>query len=408
MSGNKKNRVSKVRASLIELFSRVIPINKDKDKEVYWNGEDNLYPNEIARVISQSPTGSRSAKLLSKFISGRGVADAKGELIPHQQLPIINKKKGYNITDIISMISKDISEQGGCWVHVGYGFDEDGNIVTKNPDILPYIKCRKYKDDDEGNNGKVYVKDFECKDSITGGAKNNEKWYYPFNPDADVVKAQIMADAGADKFNPDDIKTYRGQVLYINSTPQYQYALSRFDPVFNDMDTEYRVSLYANTESRRGFLGKTIFVTAGLDEEKADEVKSDLSKFMGAEGSADMYHLDVEHTEDITKIIHTIQLKSQFDDKQFELTQKRIRTNILGSANNAPEALVFAGESALFGTNAEYYEGLKKFYDEQVIDDQDLVEKSLSMIGFGYRIVPITRPIQVKIESQEEITTDEV
>ena len=61
----------KVRATLIEMFQRIISINEDKEGKVYWNGEDNLYPYEIEGVISNSPTAVRASKILGKFISGK-------------------------------------------------------------------------------------------------------------------------------------------------------------------------------------------------------------------------------------------------------------------------------------------------------------------------------------------------
>ena len=49
------------------------------------------------------------------------------------------------------------------------------------------------------------------------------------------------------------IKHYRGQVMYLNLTPKYRYAISKFESVFNDLDTEYRIGVYCNTMTRSGF-----------------------------------------------------------------------------------------------------------------------------------------------------------
>ena len=61
------------------------------------------------------------------------------------------------------------------------------------------------------------------------------------------------------------VKHYRGQVYYMNLTPRYKYALSKFDSTYNDADSEFRYGLYIN-RATTGFLGKTIAITQGLDE----------------------------------------------------------------------------------------------------------------------------------------------
>ena len=53
------------------------------------------------------------------------------------------------------------------------------------------------------------------------------------------------------------LQYYRGQVfLYVNLTPKFRYAISKFDSVYNDLDTEYRVGVYTNTMTRGGSWGR--------------------------------------------------------------------------------------------------------------------------------------------------------
>lgn len=385
------NKPPKVRASLIEIFKRFIPVGKEDNQDVYWNGEDNLYPSEIEGIILNSPTAFRAATLFAKFIGGRGVLDENGLLRPYKDLPFVNEKKGYKITDIIRMSATDIAYQYGCWFHIGYGINEDGVLYQKNLDVLPYPKCRKAKEDDDKNEGKIFFKDYCEKSSRVDRKKKETKWFYPYNPNRDVVMAQIKKDAGKVDDLETALKKYRGQVFYLNLTPQFIYALSRFDSVYNDADTEYRMGLYTNNETRSGFLGKTLVVTQGLDVEKAKEIDEDLGNWLGAENSGSLYHIDVDQADDITKVVHTVQLKAQFDDKLFEVSDKRIRRNILGAANNIPEAMVSAGDGALFGTQSETYKEMKIFYSEQVEEEREKLQETLSFLGFPVIIEPIAK-----------------
>lgn len=387
----------KVRASLIEMFRRFIPLmTKDKAEHVYWNGEDNLYPNEIETVIINSPTAKRAAKLMSKYIGGAGVLDASTEqLARYADLPYVNEKKGYKITDIIRIASENIAYQYGVFFHVQYGVNENGELYQKSLDVLEYNKCRLGKEDDEENAGKIFYHDFSAKEKF-GGKKKEKAWFYPYNPNKDVVIAQIKADAK--KSNATDlaqaIKSYKGQVFYLNLSPQFKYALSPFDAVYNDCDTEYRMGLYRNTETRSGFMGKVLVLTQGLDEESEKKINNDLSEWMGSESGNSMMRVNLDSTDDLSKVMIVQQFKPQYDDKLFVETTKTINKNILGQANSIPEPMVSASDSALFGTSSDTYREMKLFYSEQTEEEREKLQETLTYLGFPVIIEPI-----VKVES---------
>ncbi len=254
---------------------------------------------------------------------------------------------------------------------------------------MPYKTVRRYKGDDDGNSGKFYVRDFEK--SNLGNNRKNGRWYWPFSQSQKVIKAQIAADAGVDvsQLRLEDIQSYRGQIYYFNATPEFDYALSRFDPVYNDLDTEYRIGVYANTQSRLGFLGKTIFIFNGLDEAEQKEKDEEVRQFLGAEESGNAYVLHVDTNEDLSKVMRAEQLKPQFDDKLFEQTAKRCESNILAAANNLPKQLINVGDGAMFGTQGDTYRELKKFYTEQCWPDTEAIQNSLALMGITVEIAPI-------------------
>lgn len=374
-----------LRASFIELFSRVIKIDKSKDGDVYWNGENNLYPNEVELVVNNSPTASRASKIMAKYISGSGLVNEADDVI-------VNAKKNYKISNVVSFIGKDIAKQGGSFIHVGYGISEDGNLKPMVLDVLDYPKNRKQKEDDDKNDRKIFYRDFSEKKSF-GAKKTESKWFYPFDKDNAVVVAQIKADylSKTGKESEDIAEMlphYRGQVYYLNTTPEYKYALAPIDSVFNDADSEYRISNYVNTNIREGFLGKTVVVTQGLDAEKSEDVQKDIASWLGSENSSGIYLLDVAHAEDITKVIYINQLKTQFDEKQFSETTKKLQSNILGAFNSIPEILVIP-QAGIMGQSGEAYVQAKKFYNEQTSDERWKISETLTYLGFPCEIKPI-------------------
>lgn len=381
----------KFRASYLEIYRRVVKIlSNDKDK-MYINGDDNLYPNEIEGIINNSPTAFRCANLMAKYIEGKGIVDESGQLILYKNLPVINEKKNYKITDIISLASKSIAYQYGVFFHVIYGLDDNGNPVPKSLDVLNYCKARKSKDDDEEYPGKIIYKDFVEKEKF--GKKVDTRKFYPFNRNIEIVKAQIKADAGDEDDIFEAIKSYKGQVYYLNLNPDQIYSSSLADSVYNDADTEYRIGVYANGQTRSGFLGKTVALTKGLDDEQSEQVKEQLADFMGADNAHSLLHLDVEQADSLDEIIKFIQLPPQFDDKLFEQTERRIRKNILGAFNNVPEILILSGDGALFGTNADAYKEAKIFYSEQNEPEREQLERALEFMGFPVKIEPIAKRV---------------
>ena len=234
--------VKKIRAQLVEMYHRLIPVNTDKDGKVYWNGEDNMYPYEIETVISNSPTAVRASKIFGNYISGKGLTNEEQDII-------VNPKKNYKLSRVAYIKAQNFAKQGGSWDHVGYGLTDDLlSVKPKTLDILDYPKCRFKKEDDDGNKGMIVYSDFKEKKTWLGFKKKKEKEFYPFNPNPDIVIKQIKADyleknPDADiseKTLQDMLPYYRGQVFYDNLTPEYKYALSPFDAVYNHCDTEYR------------------------------------------------------------------------------------------------------------------------------------------------------------------------
>ena len=391
--------VKSVRAKLYELYSRVISVD-EKDDSIYTNGDNNLYPYELDRAINNSPTAKRAKTIMANFISGRGVTDDR----------LVNPKRGLYLSDLVNDIADEIAGQYGSFIWIGYGFSEDGDLVKKNPEVLDYANCRESREDDNEYPGRIYLKDWASKKSMFGNRKKEDKkWYYPFNDNPEIVRAQMRSDAAErlgkkkeDVTIEEMVTNYRGQVFHLNLTERYKYALSQFDSVFNDMDSEYRFSLYVNTQMRTGFLGKTIFITQGLDEQAEENTGKDLAKFLGAENSGSLYYLNVEEAEKLDNVLKVEQLKPQLDDKLFVENDKRIRRNILGAANNLPEPLIYAGEGALFGTSADAYTEMKLFYQEQTLNERSALEKTLEKIGFPAKIILIVEEDKEKISSGGE------
>ena len=378
--------VGKVRAKFVEIYKKVDKLVKDKDTTIWYNGENNLYPNEIEGIIMNSPTAKRCVKLWGKFVSGRGFVNTETDII-------VNDRKNHKLSDISTLAANEAGEQGGVFFHIGYGLNEDLILTQKSLDLLDYSKCRLSKQDDDENEGFIIYKDWSKKVAFSDKT-NKEKKYYPYNPDKDVVLSQIKADYAKSKGkDTDDLATmlpyYTGQVYYWNLTPKYRYAIAPIDPVYNDADSEARIQVYNNRGIRTGFLGKLAVLTQGLDDETAKVINKDLEKWLGEEGGDGMWRLDVEKADDLENVLKIIQLKAQIDPKLFSELKKEIRSAIMGSFG-IPEGMLLTSDS-MFGTQSETYEGYKLFYSEQTEPERKKLEHTLNYLGFPCEIEPIVK-----------------
>ena len=375
MSENGKNK--SLRATNIELQSRDISISAD-DRKIYLRDTDNLYPLRMEKVINNSPTGRRSSNMMAKFIVGNGV-DGN----------VIVNKKGETINDIADLAAGEIATNYGVFFHLDWAFETEGTeIVFKKSNIrvLDSVNMAKSKEDDDGFPGKFYKLQLQEKKNLFGKSDSKSaKWFYPYNEDKNVILAQMKNDCKlkgiTDPTTEQLFSNYRGQVFYLNLTPKYHYSLPPWDSVYDDMDTEYRISRYNNKQARTGWLGKTV-VKKFADDEDDEEFNKVLKENLGAENSADVMVISVPVAsgDDIDKLFKIDQVKAQFDDKLFDSTKKTLRENITGAFNNIPEALVFAGSGALFGTSADTYTEMKKFYWEQNEYERFKLEQALGKL----------------------------
>ena len=222
---------------------------------------DNLYLVRMEKIINNSPTGKRCSNMMAKFIIGKGV-DAS--LIP-------DKEQAEKLNDIAELAAAEISTQYGVFFHVQWGYDIQGEspvLVKKGVRVLDSFNMVKSKEDDDGWSGKFYQLENKTGKDEFQNVNKKTRWFYPYNDDTKVVLAQMKSDCllkGIEHPTAEQlVQNYRGQVFYLNLTPKYQYALPPWDAVYDDMDTEYRISRYNNTQSRRGWLGKTVVLKYGL------------------------------------------------------------------------------------------------------------------------------------------------
>lgn len=350
--------IGKYVASIVELFNREVKASGQKD--IYKNDSDNLYPNRIELVERNSVTAFAASNKLKTFIVGQGFADES------KNTYVVNKTKKITGRGFLDRLSGSLKTHRGAFIHVNYDFEGKVNYL----DVLDFKKCRVAKEDSDGYPGKIYYKDW-TDDKLFNRDKG--RWFYPFNRNIEIIHDQMRADSKDSDDLAAALKSYRGQVYFLNLDDTEVYPFGWVNPVYNDADNEYRISLYRNNNLRTGFLGKTIIIPNGLSAENRPEFTNALKKWMGAENSGSVFVVSPDsNVEDPENVIKTIELKSNYDSKQFDNDEKSVANNIRKAYLSIPKILIDP-EDSFFGSSGEAFKEAVKYYNSETLFLRDTI-----------------------------------
>jgi hypothetical protein len=364
-----------MKVTVLDIVKRLV--KWDKKLEIYQNGEDNLYPERIDRIINNSVTAKMASEIMVQYLIGKGFGESDNFKINDNQ----------KLIDFAIDVADSLVRQRGVAIH----FDYNLNFEAINPKVLDFTKIRLGKKDSNSYNGKIIFKnDWSDK-------KEKEIIFDVFNKSAKVVQKQIEK-AGS-------IEKYKGQVLYINLDSRYFYPLSRIDAVLNDCDSESQAAIYKNMILRKGFFGKQIIMTPPLvsnDEPEmvlndkgalvrnhafakrqaeADEVKRTIESFIGSENAGGALMIESpDFINGIDTIFKIQTISSDLNDKMFEYTENSVGKNILMAFNNLPVALVKSPDSAMFGNSGASLLEAKKMYWENTSKERNKLETIINDI----------------------------
>lgn len=380
-------------ATFIKIFNKIAKF--DKTLKIHYNGVDNNYPDFVESVISESVTASRCAKLMASYISGKGFGKEENKIIVH-------KENETTLLKFVQDIADSLSQHYGVFIHVNY----DGNNEIKDMDVLPFPDCRIGKKDDNDYNGKILV----CDDWSSSKKTKKAKIVDVFNPNEDIIEAQIEKAGSIEKYN--------GQILYFKFG-NYTYPLAPIHPCLDDGESEAQVGIYKKVSLKKGFFGKTLVVTKPLvDVDKEDDdyneqitarnnFRKTIKQFIGAENADGVLHLELEFEgDDINEEILFKTIDTNIDDKLFAHTENSVSDNIRMCFNNVPAALIRSQDGKMFGSSGEAIKAMKEFYQDQTNDERLIVEEIVNKLmkrfhekKEGLQIVPL---IDVEAIKKEE------
>ncbi|MVM34229.1 hypothetical protein GO755_29635 [Spirosoma sp. HMF4905] len=157
-------------------------------------GEGNLFPQQLLDVTSDSVTARACLGARAQFIQGNGFKDVlTSKLIVH--------RSGLTLDKVLNNQANTISYFETIVLHIGY--NGLGRIASIKP--IPFEFIRLCEPDEMGIISEAAICPY-----LDGGYNQSKKNLFTklplFNPDPEVVQAQIIAAGG--------IEQYQGQILY--------------------------------------------------------------------------------------------------------------------------------------------------------------------------------------------------
>lgn len=333
-------------------------------------GRNNLYPQQAKAILDSSSTGAQCADRYARFIEGQGIANA---VIYELEV----NHYGETTDDILTAVAQDLANYGGFALHVNY----DLNCKICEVQNVPFESCRLQEDDDSGyiahivthpdwmgrttRNGKILR---VSKDTITS--------YDRFNPNPDIVSAQINACGGIDH--------YKGQILWVSTAGRDRYPLPKYDRVLTDLSTDEGLSNIKFRNARCNFLSSAFVISKTSQAMNEDEAArqaveargfaEDLAQFQGDETSNVLISLTVANDEEKPEIV---EFPVKNFDKDFEVTDKSVVERIYSAFEQEPFLCIRSGKLGFSGTTIH---DCYSYYSSLVSKEQRLIERAFSKI----------------------------
>lgn len=347
-------------------------------------GEDNLYPQVLNNIIAASSTGSGCVERLANFIEGNGLRNLDlSELV-------INRK-GDTMDDLHTLICSDVAKFNGFAIHVNYNIF--GQIVELQ--YVPFENCRLVEEDDNG-----YVSHIVLHPDWTGAKTRNGKllrvdkrncdYINVFNPNKEVVMAQIEAVGG--------IEYYNGQLLWVSMAGKNTYPTGKGDSVATEMSTDEGLSNVKYRNVRNNFLPAAMIITKrGSNLEnysdrpsmQGDDFSDTLVHLQGDTNAGKLMEITLENDEEKPEVVH---LNAQNYDKEFTVTDSSVIERIYSAFGQEAWYCIRIGK---VGFSGDILEDAFEYYNSIVSKQQRLIERTFRAI-FKHWHTPVADDFSVE------------
>ena len=333
-------------------------------------GANNLYPQQAKAILDCSSTGAECCDRYARFIEGEGLVNA---IIYDLEV----NHYGETTDDILTAVAQDLANYGGFALHVNY----DLNCKICEVQHVPFESCRLQEDDDSGYVAHIVTHpDWQGRTTRNGKilrvSRDTITSFDRFNPDPNIVRAQINAAGGIDH--------YKGQILWVSTAGRDRYPLPKYDRVLTDLSTDEGLSNVKFRNVRCNFLPSAFVISKTSQAMNEDEAArqaveargfaEDLAQFQGDETSNVLISLTVANDEEKPEIV---EFPTKNFDKDFDVTDKSVVERIYSAFEQEPFLCIRSGKLGFSGTTIH---DCYSYYSSLVSKEQRLIERAFSKI----------------------------
>lgn len=335
---------------------------------------DNAYPQRMLELVAGSPTAKECWNKRAKFIGGNGFAEK------NLGKQIINSR-GLTLAKLDKAISEDKGLFRGFGIHVNY----NANLQIAELNYVRFEDIRMGNTDSPELRGKFVIYNDWGRKTWKNIMRSKFHILSPFNPDAEVVKAE-MEEAGG-------IEEYKGQLFYFNPEVD-DYPLIEADSVWEDFETEAGIKTFNNREVTTGFLPSTMLFMKSRREDgdlndtdksayssQPSQLERDLGVFQGAKSAQKIIVIEYEDEESKPEFKP---YDIQNNDKLFESTERSVEARII-KGFSVPKALITNEKHGGLNNNgSEKKEAIREFNDITSPDRNDIAEVYATLFANFY------------------------
>lgn len=331
----------------IKLAKERINVSYDSNLGIQTFGDKNLYPQDVKQLLASSPTASGCMDRYATFIEGNGFNDVAFS-------SFVCNRRGDTIDEILHLVCEDMARYHGFALHVNY------NMMCRVTSMvyIPFECCRLEEETEDGQVMRIaYHPDWKGKKTRKGHklipSMKSVKWFWRFNPNRDVVMAQIEAAGG--------IENYSGQILWFSFDGKNRYPTPICDKVLTCMSTDEGLDNVKYRNVRNNFLPSGMWITKkgsnlSIDGDNGDieeamsrrkeEVTKTLEVFMGDENTGSIMQVEVEDQESMPewKAIEAMNF-----DKKFSVTTQDTEERIYSAFGQEPFYCIRKGKTGFSG-----------------------------------------------------------
>jgi len=346
--------MSKISYKFVKLSSDVLPtFNVDNKGEIVKYGEDNLLPNKLLELSTQSSLHTAILDKKVKMSVGDGLSyDGATNKKTQDFIDECNPYEGLN--DILEKCAVDLEIFGGFSLEVIWSKDKTQIAEVYH---MPYQHLRSSKlNEDNQVDYLIYNRDWTSYTSI-----NQCKLYPVFNKNINKEDTQVLYS-----------KKYTATNSY--------YPLPSYIGAINDINTLYQISVFNNACVTNNFQPGIMIIFRGslpTPDEQDDIIKGLEEKYKGSKnaGTPAVFFLDSDQEEP------TIEQSDVSDlDKQYTILTGAIKESVV-MGHSIPRPVAGLETEGSLGSSKEVIEGRMLFYNDYIKYEQNFILKALNKIG---------------------------